>query len=256
MSDEQDISVPSLYSPEDGMRAHSVAVQFCWEGVADGFGYELQYGRKQDFSDALSVVMQNLHPSDRHTHLPETSLTSGLWFWRVRTMTREGIFGAWSPVRSLTTVSHERQVPRELSISAESPLFIFFSDEAIVENWNSLPQNLKPHAVLRVEHYAPAELLRVCELAQEHGIPLLLQVAGPHDVYDGRYAGSVRCSPVQRGRGRCAGLDVGSCVLISIYCQEGACGSFYLYSEHGNNTATDGVCGAKSWETGSLYAVD
>jgi len=172
----------------DGMRLLDAAVQFCWRATEDGFGYELQYARREDFSDARSVVMQNLHPADKYAHLPESFLSSGRWFWRVRTMTKEGIFGRWSPLRSFTTVTTFKTNDRELTISAEHPLFLFFSGDEIVENWASLPEQLKPYVVFRVERHATEELIPLCELAEQHQIPLVIQLAGPHDVYSGKYA--------------------------------------------------------------------
>ncbi|MFH1006253.1 MAG: hypothetical protein V1800_01960 [Candidatus Latescibacterota bacterium] len=182
------LGIPTPVSPADGISTLDKAVQFCWTSIEKGFGYELQIARKGDFSDAESVVMQNLEPATKRTHLPEKPLSSGDWFWRVRGMDGEGIFGNWSPVRSFTTRSASQQMPPERTISADHPLFILFCGDEIVENWESVPEHLKPHVVFRVEQHTTEELLPVCELAQEHNIPLLIQLAGPHDVYSGKYA--------------------------------------------------------------------
>lgn len=184
------IGIPALRSPIDGMRILCTSVQFCWGATEDGFGYELQYSHAEDFSDFTSHVFQNLPAVDAHAVIPEEPLSAGKWYWRMRTMTYEGIFGNWSPPRSFTTISACGKGKRERTISREHPLFIFhnWGGEDLAEEWRNVPERLKPYIVLRLERPTTEEMISICERTQALGIPTLIQLVGPHDSYDGNYA--------------------------------------------------------------------
>lgn len=166
--------MPVPLSPREGISLLDTAVQFCWQGTEDGFGYELQY-----------VPVQTAY-----AHMPEAAVGPGKWFWRVRTMTNEGTFGQWSEVRSFTCRHSLRAVRRDVDVSAARPLFIchLHNHDEIDACWQSIPGVLRTHSVLRVERHTTGDLLKVREAAERCGVPIVIQLAGPHDSYGGRYA--------------------------------------------------------------------
>lgn len=71
-------------------------------------------------------------------------------------------------------------------VSTERPLLVLFSGAADLHaNWLSLPEDVRAAACLRVEALPSEELEAACEEAERWGIPILVQVAGPHDFYGG-----------------------------------------------------------------------
>ena len=182
------IGIPMLRSPVDGIQILCTSVQFCWGATEDGFGYELQYSLAEDFSDFTSQVCQNLPVVDAHALIPEEPLSAGKWFWRMRTMTIDGVFGHWSPPRSFTAVSSCWKGKPELTVSKEHPLFLFYNwgGEGLAEEWQLVPERLKPYILLRIERPKTEDLVALCERTQVLGIPTLIQLVGPHDSWDGK----------------------------------------------------------------------
>ncbi|MFH1008973.1 MAG: hypothetical protein V1800_15980 [Candidatus Latescibacterota bacterium] len=182
------IGIPALRSPIDGMKILCTSVQFAWGATDDGFGYELQYALKEDFSDFTSHVFQNMPISDAHAVIPKERLTAGKWFWRMRTMTIDGVYGHWSAPRSFTAISSCRKAEPERTVSREHPLFLLYNwggDDLDVE-WAEVPEHLKPHILVRIERPKTEDLLALCERTQVLGIPTLIQLVGPHDHWDGK----------------------------------------------------------------------
>lgn len=191
---------PRLSAPAKGSSISRLALHYCWFEAKDAAEYELQVSRRDDFSGAMSFKITPQYLTDRLPYLPEEEelLQAGKWFWRVRGINIQGEPGGWSEAGPFT-VRERAQGPRPpvLSISRLHPLIILCSDEQrLVENWKSLPDELRRYAVFRIEALPAENLWRVIQKAQENQVPVIVQTSGPHDDY-GRMSARITLSEVE-----------------------------------------------------------
>ena len=184
------MSKPTPLSPKEDSLVHSLAVHFSWLPDDRAYKYLVQFSRDPNFSEFYSKRIPASPKSDKYACLPDKVLECGKWYWRVFSMDSEGKPLGVSETKSFTVYSRAETKKRELVISREHPLIILFSHstpEHIVLNWESLPEDIKPYIVFRVEKNPIEDLLAVCDKAEDKEIPILVQVAGPHDVIGGIY---------------------------------------------------------------------
>lgn len=148
-----------------------------------------------------SIEVDPPYLADKLPYLPkdEEMPGPGKWYWRIRARNIEGRPGDWSKTGEFTLkVPEVKRRPPELAISPAHPLFIFHSSgQNLVSNWESLPEELKPHAIMRVEEIASPVIEKVLSKAQKNNIPVLFQASGPHDYY-GRTSSRIPLTEIER----------------------------------------------------------
>ncbi len=178
---------PRLSVPAQGSVVSPMAVHFSWYQTAGAVEYELQISRRRNFSAHKSFRVKPPYLADQLPYLPEEErgLDPGGWSWRVRAINIAGQPGDWS-MTGMFRVKEAAVVPRapELSLSPAHPLVVLFGEGTrLAENWKSVPAELKPYTVLRVEALPTEELRKILATAQENQIPVVFQASGPHDYY-------------------------------------------------------------------------
>jgi len=192
---------PELCLPETGTALSPLALHFSWCQTTNAVGYDLQMSQQADFTEVKSIEVDPPYLADKLPYLPkdEEMLGPGNWYWRVRGRNIEGRPGDWSKTGEFTLkVPEVKRRPPELAISAAHPLLIFQSGgQSLVSNWESLPEDLKPRVLLRVEEIAPSAIEKVLSTAQKNNIPVLFQASGPHDYY-GRTSSRIPLTEIER----------------------------------------------------------
>jgi uncharacterized protein (TIGR02145 family) len=83
---------PTLSSPADGSTIADNILTFDWSDVNDAAAYELQVDNSSDFTNP-EIHKTSLTSS---TYTPTTALADGTWYWRVRYLDNQDIWGRWS----------------------------------------------------------------------------------------------------------------------------------------------------------------
>ncbi len=177
---------PALVAPEDGAVLSAQALHFSLAQAPNAVAYELQIARRRDFAAAWSAPMTPPYLADRLPYLPDDGAPRdpGPWLWRARAVSMSGRAGPWSRPRGYTLERPAAPRPPVLVPSATEPLFVLMADRrTMVARWAALPAAVRRHAVLRVEDLPTESLAVTVQLAQRHGIPVLVQTSGPHDYY-------------------------------------------------------------------------
>ncbi len=165
---------PKLSTPLDGSTVNRLALHFSWYQTANAAQYELQVSEAPDFLEKKSFTVRPPWIADKLPYLPTDKelLEPGKWFWRVRGIEMQGQPGEWSETESFTLRAMSPVRPVELSVSTAHPLIVLFADAAHLEdNWRSVPEELKPYVVLRVEVLPTEALQEVLERAQNKRDP-------------------------------------------------------------------------------------
>jgi len=191
---------PQLSDPPDGAVVSRVAVHLCWYQVTNAVDYELQVSKRRDFLEHSSIMVTPPVLADRLPYLPtdEELPEPGRWFWRVRSVNIAGQLSEWSKTGTFTV--RKTQGPRTpvLSIGSDHPLILLCSDyQHLVENWKSLPDDLRSSIGFRIEEISKEQTQRVLQKAQEHQIPIFFQASGPHDYY-GQTSSRITLSEIER----------------------------------------------------------
>lgn len=194
-------SSPKLSAPTNGISLSPLSLHFCWLASINAIGYELQISRQNDFSKTKSFHVEPQYLTDKISYLPLDNelLSNGKYFWRVKGININNIYGTWSDTGTFIIRTQTlKPQPPELTISSSHPLIILFSDENnLVTNWNAVPDDLKPHTVFRVEALPSENLFSVARKADENKIPVIIQTSGPHDDY-GRMAARITLADVEQ----------------------------------------------------------
>jgi len=189
---------PKLSDPVNGSVISPLAVHFSWYQATDAVEYELQVSRHQNFSENKSFKVTPPFLADKLPYLPEELLQPGKWFWRVRAFNITGQSGDWSETGTFTEREAASPRPPELSITADHPLIILFGDsQHLVENWKSLPDEMKPYTIFRIEEISKEQTQRILQTAQNNQIPIIFQTSGPHDYY-GRTSSRIPLSEIEQ----------------------------------------------------------
>jgi len=177
---------PRLSAPANGFVLSPMALHFCWYQMPNAVAYQLEVSRVADFSGSKSFEVRPPYLADKLPYLPgdEELLPPGKWFWRVRAINVAGQSGDWSETGTFTVKEAAGPRPPLLSVGAAHPLIVVMADaQRLVDQWNSLPTELKAYVVFRIEVLPTEELQKVLQVAQEHHVPLVFQASGPHDYY-------------------------------------------------------------------------
>ena len=193
-------AAPKLITPLAGASVTCFAVEFRWRRTEHAAAYEVQYADNKEFSKAQAATVSTagggyyalyINPIP---YIPAALPKAGPCYWRVRGLNLRGDPGPWSQVRCFDVDGATEPKQRELAISASRPLILLDNcpgvdlekgtilsenaAEALPGNWQSLPEEVKKANVLIniCGVWGFDALSKVCEVAQEHRIPLLLQV--------------------------------------------------------------------------------
>jgi hypothetical protein len=182
-----------LIAPREGQNVTDFALDFKWQAVGGACRYEIQLSKDADFSRPVCRNVPDFGADVGFWFPKETELCSGDWFWRVRAVTEDGTDATpWPKARVLTVNSdHSRRRPVR-KISAENPLFLFYTPkkEQFRSLWSILPDDLKPYVSVRVmpSEEAPGDgALPFIGEADFAGMNLTIQAEGPHIVSGGLY---------------------------------------------------------------------
>ncbi len=85
------------YRPTDGAVVPLNPPSLCWVHEPQAYRYEVQWAKREDFSDATTI--QDI-PWPVYTH--DQPLEPGHYFWRYRFVTKDGKQSGWSVVRRFT----------------------------------------------------------------------------------------------------------------------------------------------------------
>jgi len=193
-------AAPELISPFEGASVTSLALEFRWHRSDHAAAYEVQYAENAELRNPhvarLSTAGGGYYALyiDPIPYLPRVPLGAGKYCWRVRGLNVRDGPGPWSEVRGFTVDAATAPTERELTISPERPLILLDNSpgidfeqnrilsenaaEALPGNWQSLPDEIKDSNVL-LNVCTDTDLegwCKTCEVAREHGIPLLLQI--------------------------------------------------------------------------------
>ncbi len=177
---------PGLVAPADGAVLSPNALHFSLAQAPNAVDYELQVSRQRDFTGAWSARVTPPYLADRLPYLPDDDAPrgAGQWFWRARAISIGGRAGPWTRAHGYTVQESAGPRPPVLAPSPEEPLFVLMADRrTMLARWEALPVEVRRHTVFRVEDLPTESLAVTVELAQRHGIPVVVQTSGPHDYY-------------------------------------------------------------------------
>jgi hypothetical protein len=92
-----EVPSPTLYSPSNYSTVTKTKPTFDWSDVFGAYSYEIQV---DDSSSFYSLTISTSTYSSSYT--PTTSLSSGTYYWRVRTKDYYGNYSSWSSTWSFT----------------------------------------------------------------------------------------------------------------------------------------------------------
>ncbi len=173
--------------PADGALVSAPALHYEWFQARDALSYDLEVARSPGFAGATATHVPAPYLADKLPYLPRDGelLPPGHWYWRVRGRSLAGRPGPWSRT-SRFDVAPLPPDPRSpsLRISAEHPLVVLMANASRLGGaWASVPDSLKAFTVLRVEALPSESLEAAASRAERLGIPIVVQLSGPHDYY-------------------------------------------------------------------------
>lgn len=176
---------PRAVSPKDDQKVSQPAADFLWSNPNPGFviDYDLEWQRKGE--ESKSVRIPAFFVSDAQGQWPNHWLSPGQYYWKVRALNPEGKPGPWSNTMRFTIRAEiPRQTP-DLILSARHPIFVVDASEPEAV-WKQIPPDVRPEVLLRIGGSLGYDQ-RVLANCDRSGIPVALQVNGPHDIINGHW---------------------------------------------------------------------
>ncbi|MBN1564224.1 MAG: hypothetical protein JXA10_10320, partial [Anaerolineae bacterium] len=97
--DAVDTPVPTLYSPADTLLTSDAVLTFDWSDEVGVKRYNLQVNSSPNFDGVMRINVNPLVSEFRNAVLP---LGSGTWYWQVRALGTDNIWGEFSAYRTIT----------------------------------------------------------------------------------------------------------------------------------------------------------
>jgi len=178
---------PQVVSPAEDQEVTPTAADFLWSYVSPDSvaAYDIEWQRGGEKSERVRTA--SYFPTQAQGFWPAHWLSPGDYTWKVRAVNAIGAAGPWS--KTLHFVVHAAAASRspDLLPSAQRPVFLIDLEAADpTPQWNALPPDARSHLTFRIG--GPLEHIEgTLAAAQRAGIPIALQVNGPHDIIAGRW---------------------------------------------------------------------
>lgn len=180
-------SAPQPVSPEDGQEVTPPAADFLWSAPRAGqvSGYDLEWQCGDEKNQTAHIAAYFL--SDAQGAWPTHWLSPGQYSWKVRALNPSGKSGPWSKVMHfIVRPEVARQAP-DVIPNPKHPLFLVdLETNDPGSAWKLLPADVRSHLAIRMGG-SLEQIQHTLEQAQKEGIPIALQVNGPHDIIAGRW---------------------------------------------------------------------
>ncbi|MGH9342521.1 MAG: hypothetical protein ACRD19_01980, partial [Terriglobia bacterium] len=176
---------PQAISPGDGQVVSSPAADFLWSNPSPAFvtGYDLEWQRKGEESN--SVRIPSFFVSDAQGEWPTRWLSHGRYSWKVRALNPMSKPGPWSKTMHFTVLAHTTRRTPDLILSARHPVFLVNTSEPET-TWKQIPLDVRPRVILRIGGSLRYDQ-RTLAKCDRSGIPVALQVNGPHNIINDRW---------------------------------------------------------------------
>lgn len=180
-------AAPQPVSPAESQEVTPAAADFLWSYASPDSvaGYDIEWHRGGGRSERVHAA--SYFPSEAQGFWPAHWLIPGDYTWKVRAVNAVAAPGPWSRTMRFTVHAVSARRPPDVAPRAQHPLFLIEIGTADpTPRWNALPAEVRSHLTFRVG--GPLEQIeRTLEAAQQAGIPIALQVNGPHDIIAGRW---------------------------------------------------------------------
>lgn len=180
-------AAPQPLSPEDGQEVTPAAADFLWLSPPPALvsGYDLEWQRRAEKPERMHVAAYFI--SDAQGAWPRRWLTPGSYSWRVRALNPGGAPGPWSKTMQFAVRAEKANQTPDIIPSPKRPVFLIdleTSDPGSV--WMRVPADVRTRLIIRIGG-SPDQIDHTLAVAQRIGIPIALQVNGPHDIIAGRW---------------------------------------------------------------------
>jgi hypothetical protein len=178
---------PEPLSPMEGQAATPPAADFLWSCPEPGpvVGYTLEWQRQGEEAQQTHITAFFL--SDAQGFWPRQWLLAGQYSWRVRALNAAGRWGPWSQPMHFTVKAEHSARPADLLPSVKRPVTILNLPSGDVSAaWGLVPSEVRPTFLFRMGGPRPY-IASTLAAAQVAGVPIALQVNGPHNIIAGRW---------------------------------------------------------------------
>jgi hypothetical protein len=178
---------PQPEYPQDNQRMTPPAADFLWSDSSPGLisGYDVEWQRDGARSEALHRTAY--FPSAVQGAWPDDWLIPGHYSWKVRALNLHGRPGQWSKTMHFIVKTGTAKQTPDVVPSSKHPLFLVDLETSNpAPEWNLLPADVRSRLMIRIGG-SLKHIQRTLDEAQREGIPIALQVNGPHNIIAGRW---------------------------------------------------------------------
>lgn len=180
-------AAPQPISPEQGQQVTPAAADFLWSNPSPEIvsSYELEWQREGGMRHTKSVPSYFI--SSAHGVWTSKWLAPGQYAWKVRALNAGGMRGPWSEAMHFTVQPETASRAADVRPSAKDPVFLVDMEASDPEpEWKRIPTDVQSHLLFRIG--GPIDHIQhTLAAAQRDGIPIALQVNGPHNIIGGRW---------------------------------------------------------------------
>jgi hypothetical protein len=178
---------PQPESPQDNQRVTPPAADFLWSKASPDLvsGYDLEWQRERGKSEVLHRTAY--FRSDAQGAWPERWLTPGRYSWKVRARSLDDRPGPWSKIMHFVVTAEAGSIKPDIIPSSQRPVFLIAIEASDPGSaWERLPSDTRSRVMIRTGG-SLSYIRHALAAAQREGVPIALQVNGPHDIIAGRW---------------------------------------------------------------------